>query len=83
MREMPSSVDRLETRLDCLAARVDALYSLLEARGIVPSPDGEVRDSLFDELLQIEEAPFARERRAPRTRRRTAGRLHVGSASGV
>lgn len=80
---MHTSIDRLETRLDCLAARVDALYSLLEARGIVPSPDGEVRDSLFDELLQIEEAPFAREQCAPRPRRRLAGRLHVGSASGV
>lgn len=84
MTEVHSSADRLEARLDHLSARVEALYSMLEARGILTKPaDTASGDALFDELVQIEEAPFARERRAVPTRRRTPTRLRVGSCDGV
>jgi hypothetical protein len=86
MTEVHSSVDRLEARLDYLAGRVETLYSLLEARGIPTAPvDTGRSDALFDELVQIEDTPFARETRSrPRPpRRRPVSRLRVGSASGV
>jgi hypothetical protein len=69
MAETHSAVDRLETRLDSVAGRVDALYSMLEVRRIPASPEGRAGDAFFDELLQIEESPLAR--------------MHVASGSGV
>jgi hypothetical protein len=49
-----STLDRLETRLDLLVARVEAL----ERRG---PPAEEVEDALF-ELVQIEDSPLVREK---------------------
>jgi hypothetical protein len=84
MTETHSSIDRLETRVDRLTARVDALYSLLETREILSQPtEAGGGDALFDELVQIEDTPFARETRTRSPRRQRATRLHVGSASGV
>jgi hypothetical protein len=84
MAEVHSSVDRLEGRIDHLAGRVDTLYSILEAREMLSPPaDRATGDALFDELLQIEEAPFAQESRARPTRRRGAARLRVGTGTGV
>jgi hypothetical protein len=87
MTEMSSTIDRLEARLDYQAARIDALYALLQERGVLPRPaDAGRGDALFDEVLELEDAPLERERRArpsrpSRTRPRT--RLHVGTATGV
>lgn len=85
MTEMHSSIDRLEARIDHQAARIDALYALLQARGVLPRPAEAGRgDALFDDLpdLEVEDSPLERERRAtsarpPRTR------LRVGTATGV
>lgn len=81
MNEMHSTLDRLEARIDHQAARIDALYALLEARGLLQLPvDAGRGDAFFDELAEIEDAPIAREVQA-RTRRQA--RLHVGEATGV
>jgi hypothetical protein len=83
MTRIPPSLDRLEARIDRQAARIDALYRTLEARGIIPGPaDAGRGDAFFDELVQIEDAPVVRERRARSVRRR-AVRLHVGNSTGV
>lgn len=77
-----STLDRLEARLDRQAARLDAVCATLEQRGILPPPPTtELGDALFDELVQIEDSPFASapaKRHAPLTTK-----LHVGNATGV
>jgi hypothetical protein len=83
MSKTHSSLERLEARIDYQAARLDALYRMLETRGVLPRPVRAGRgDALFDELFHVEEAPFARQRRERPPRRRPA-RLHVGDATGV
>jgi len=83
MREMSSALERLEARVEHQTARIDALFRMLEARGVIPSPAKTgAGDAFFDELVQIEDAPLARERRAGPARRR-ATRLHVGDSTGV
>jgi hypothetical protein len=81
MTTISPSLDRLEARIDHQATRIDALYRTLEERGIIPGPANGT-DAFFDELVQIEDAPVARERRAAPARRR-AGRLRVGDSMGV
>jgi hypothetical protein len=79
-----TTLDRLEARIDYQASRIDALYALLEERGLLPCPadaDGSA-GALFDELVQIEDAPMAREKQV-RPSRRSQTRLRVGSATGV
>jgi hypothetical protein len=87
----PSPLDRLEARVQGACARIeeqddriDYLYRVLEGRGILPeaAPEGEAGDAFFDELVQVEDAPFACKRVRRPVRRRRA-RLHVGSATGV
>jgi hypothetical protein len=75
------SLDRLEARLDQQAARLDALYRMLEEHGIVPAR-ADAGDAFFDELVQIEDAPLAR---APRSRpvKRRSTRSPVGHSSAV
>jgi hypothetical protein len=71
MNEMNSAVERLEARLECQAARIDALYALLEERGVAT-----------DRRSPIEKAPRIRPRsRGPR--RRPHSRIHLGTATGV
>ena len=83
MSEMQSTLDRLETRIDHQAARIDALYRLLKLRGILPEPpENGTGDAFCDELVQIEDSPLAREVHRQSARRPTA-RLHVGNATGV
>jgi hypothetical protein len=83
MSEMHSTLDRLEARIDYQAARIDTLFELLDARGILRrSANGVEGDALFDGLVQIEDTPFARERHV-RTSRPRSIRLHVGDATGV
>jgi hypothetical protein len=74
---------RLEARLDYQAARLDALFRMLETAGVFPRPARRGRDDpLFDELFQVEDSPLARKQCKAPTRRR-ASRLHVGNATGV
>jgi hypothetical protein len=70
-----TALDRLEARIDRQAARIDELFRLLKARGLIQDPAGVPNDALFDELVQVEDSPLARERRALP--------LHVGEATGV
>ena len=83
MSDMQSSLERLETRLDYQAARLDALYRMLETAGVLPRPARRGRgDALCDELFQVENSPLARQQRKPAAKRR-ASRFHVGDATGV
>lgn len=68
MTAMHSTVDRLEARIDYQAARIDALYRILEASGVLPA--------------RVEDEPLVREAHAG-SARHTPIRLHVGDATGV
>jgi hypothetical protein len=70
-----TTVDRLEARIDHQAARIDELFRLLKARGLIPDPAYAPNDVLFDELVQIEDSPLGRDQ--------SALPLHVGEATGV
>jgi hypothetical protein len=78
-----SSLERLEARIDHQAARIDEIYHLLKARGMLSdSVAAEVRGALFEEFVPFEDAPLTRERRAEPTLHRST-RLRVGQATGV
>jgi hypothetical protein len=83
MSEMQAPLDRLETRIENQAARIDALYRLLELHGILPrAVDAGRGDALFDhesEALGLSCGWDARRRPAGRP----ATRLRVGDATGV
>jgi hypothetical protein len=80
MTDRHASLERLETRIDYQAARIDALYRLLELHGIERPVDASRCDALFDEL--DEDAPMTAEQFERATRPR-ATRLRVGTATGV
>lgn len=84
MTDKQSSLERMEARLDYQAARLDALYRMLETAGVLPRPARRRGrgDAFFDELFQVEDSPLAREPRKPPAKRR-ASRFHVGNATGV
>lgn len=72
MTENLSSIDRLEARVDYQAARIDALYALLQARGVLPrNANNGKADLVFDDLLKRNGTPLER------------GRLHLGNSGGV
>ena len=73
---MHSTLDRLEARLDYQVARIDELYRRLDALGL--RDDDE---PLFDELVQLEDAPFVGEPRVLPSHR--TAHVRVGEASGV
>jgi hypothetical protein len=82
MDQMQSALDRLEARVEYQTGRIDALYALLEARGLLLLPvDAGKGDALFEEIAEIEDAPIAREVRARPQRCRA--RFRVGEATGV
>jgi hypothetical protein len=70
-----TALDRLEARIDHQAARIDEVFRLLKARGLIEDPTDVPDDALFDELVEVEDSPLAREKRAEP--------LHVGQATGV
>jgi hypothetical protein len=83
MNEMHATLDRLETRIEDQAARIDALYALLELRGILPRRVDVGRgDALFDDSAELNLSCRRPERPQP-TVRRAAPRFHVGEATGV
>jgi hypothetical protein len=83
MSDTQSSLERLEARLDYQAARLDALYRMLETASVLPRPARRGRsDAFFDELFHVEDSPLAREQCEPAKRRRSS-RLHIGDATGV
>ena len=72
MDEMHAALDRLEARVDHQAARIDALYEMLELRGVLPRSIGpEARD-----------LRFVLKRKSPAERPRST-RIRVGDATGV
>jgi hypothetical protein len=80
--EMHATLDRLETRIEGQGARIDALYRLLELRGILPRGAEAGRgDALFDDEREVLDLPSSHEM-SPRTRRRRA-HFHLGTATGV
>jgi hypothetical protein len=79
MTEMYSTLDRLEARIEHQDARIDALYRLLETRGLLPV-DAEEATLLED--IPFEDAPLCRERYG-RPAGRPPHRLRVGEATGV
>lgn len=82
MSEMHSTIDRLEAKIDYQTARIDALYALLQARGLLHLPvDAGKRDALFDEPADVEDTPVTRETQARHERPRA--RFRVGEATGV
>ena len=77
---MNETLDRLERRLEDQTARIDALYGLLELRGILPrGADAGRGDALFDD--ESEELDLSKGREGPPSRR--AAHFHVGTATGV
>jgi uncharacterized coiled-coil protein SlyX len=72
-----TTLDRLEARIDHQAARIDELFRLLKARGLIQDPADVPSDALCDELVQFEDSPLARERNTEPTP------FHVGEATGV
>jgi hypothetical protein len=87
MDEMHSALDRLEARLDHQAGRIDALYEMLELRGVLPrSAATHNGDEWFGAEAEAQaEAPdlcSVWKRTSPPARRRPT-RIHVGDATGV
>ncbi len=83
MNEMHATLDRLETRIEDQAARIDALYALLELRGILTRRVDVGRgDALFEDSAELDLSCCRQERPQP-TVRRAAPRFHVGEATGV
>jgi hypothetical protein len=83
MNEMQATLDRLETRIEDQRARIDALYGLLELRGILPRrADAGRGDALFDDEPEAPDLSDGWEgRRRPTARR--AAHFHLGEATGV
>lgn len=82
MNDITSALERLEARLDYQTTRIDALYALLVEGSILHHPSHRGDDELFDELIQIEDAPLARGTHAS-PERNPSEPLHVGDATGV
>jgi hypothetical protein len=84
MSEMHATLDRLETQIEDQAARIDALYALLELRGILPRRADVGRgDALFDDESEGLDLSCRRQERPQPTVRRAAPSFHVGEATGV
>jgi hypothetical protein len=83
MNETHTTLDRLERRIEDEAARIDALYGLLELRGILPrGSDARRGDALFDD--ESEELDLScRWQGRSRPTARPMARFHVGNATGV
>jgi hypothetical protein len=83
MNEMQTTLDRLERRIEDQTARIDALYALLELRGILPhAADAGRGDALFDDESEAPDRSCGWHEK-PRPTRRRATRLRVGEATGV
>ena len=82
MNENQNTLDRLETRIEDQTARIDALYRLLELRGILPhAPDAGRGDALFDH--ESEGLDLSGWVAKPRPTQRRSTCLRVGTATGV
>jgi hypothetical protein len=82
MNETQARLERVETRLEAQVARIDALYRLLEQRGILPRGAEVGRgDALFDDESEVLDLSPHPETRRHAVRRAT--RFHVGTATGV
>ena len=82
MNEMHATLDRLEIAIEDQSERIDALYGLLELRGILPRGDEAGRgDTLFDDESKARDLSGGwKGRRRPAAR---ATRFHLGEATGV
>jgi hypothetical protein len=87
MDEMHSALDRLEARLDHQAGRIDALYEMLELRGVLPRSAATLNgDGWFgadaEAHAEARDLCSVWKRTSPPARRRPT-RIHVGDATGV
>ena len=86
MDEMHSALDRLEARLDHQAGRIDALYEMLEQRGVLPQGvaalEGETWFGADPEADVEARDPCSVWKRKSRPARRPT-RIRVGDATGV
>ena len=84
---MHSALDRLEARLDHQAGRLDALYEMLEQRGMLPrSAAGLNGDEWFgaDPEAHVDAPDLCSVwKRTSSPARRRATRIRVGDATGV
>ena len=87
MDELHSALDRLEARLDQQAGRIDALYELLEQRGVLPRSgatlegEGWLGAGLGAHADSPDLCSMSKRPSPPARRRRT--RIHLGDATGV
>jgi hypothetical protein len=83
MNEEHATLDRLERRIEDQTARIDALYELLELRGILPrGADAGRGDALFDDEPEALDLSCGWQTpRRPTARR--AKHFHLGEATGV
>jgi hypothetical protein len=87
MDEMHSALDRLEARLDHQAGRIDALYEMLEQRGVLPQSAATLEgEECFgaepDAHAESRDLCSVWKRTSPPARRRPT-RIHLGDATGV
>ena len=81
---MHSALDRLEARIDHQTGRIDALYEMLEQRGMIPRSAATLRgDSWYgaDPEAEARDLCSVWKRRSPPARR--PSRIHLGDATGV
>jgi hypothetical protein len=82
MYETHTTLDRLEKRIEDQAERIDALYGLLELRGILPrGADAGRGDALFDD--ESEELNLSHDWGWQRPARPRKAHFRVGEATGV
>jgi gamma-glutamyl:cysteine ligase YbdK (ATP-grasp superfamily) len=83
MVEPHSHLERLEARIDDQTARIDALYALLEAHGIVARPTAAGHNALSAEIVQNAHSMSGVKVHARPARRPTRSGIHLGDATGV
>jgi hypothetical protein len=83
MNETHPTLDQLEHRIEDQSARIDALYALLELRGILPHATKACRgDAFFDDESEFLDLSCGWNEK-PRTRGRRMARFQLGNATGV
>lgn len=84
MNETHSALDRLEARLDRQAARIDALYEMLEQRGVLPQSVATLEgDGAEPDAHAESRDPCSVWKRTSPPARRRPTRIHLGDATGV
>ena len=79
---MHAAIERLEARIDHQGARIEALYEMLELRGVIPRSISTLKsDPRYGSDPEARDPCSVWKRKSPPARRPT--RIHVGDATGV